>query len=137
MNIVDIPSSLSSLEEWSRSYEETYMVYAPTNVLVSQQTISFFLSKIPDCLGCRVREFMRGLIIALMDDRVREAFDLPEASLAARRTAKYFMWAVAFWHRHFSLPRLWPKEYTPVKVPEGVYEEAKRNDTLLRLHPFE
>ena len=137
MRIEDIPETLQDLKEWSRDYEETHMVYAPTNYQVGAHTIDFMLHRVPKCLGSRVRNFARELVISAMNDRIRIAFGLSEPSGAAKASFRGIMQAFAFVHRYLSLPRIKPHEFTASDVPAHVFVEAEKRGTLPRQHPCE
>lgn len=137
MNIQDIPETLDELKEWSRTYEETHMVYAPTNFQVGEHTVGFLLHRVPKCLGTRVREFAKELVVSLMEERTRKAFDLPRPSKAAQVVLHFIMSTFAFVHRYLSLPRITPHEFTAAKVPAHVYAQAEKSGTLPRQHPLE
>lgn len=137
LNVENIPDTFDELREWSQIYEETKMIYAESNYQTSMHTMDFLLHRVPKCLGTRVRNFFQDLVISLLDDRTREAFNLPKPSKAAQVTLQLIMGCFAFSHCYMSLPRIEPFEYTSLKVPDHVYAEAKRRGMLPRQHPYE
>jgi hypothetical protein len=70
MNIKDIPDTTDAFERWSLDYEQRYFVYADTNRLIADATIAIFAGWMPSFL----RWAVHPSVVALVDDRTREAF---------------------------------------------------------------
>lgn len=70
MNIKDIPETYEAFERWSLNYEREQFFYGDTNRKIADATISIFAGWVPKFM----RPAMQPMVVALIEDDVREAF---------------------------------------------------------------
>ncbi|KAK7606023.1 hypothetical protein JOL62DRAFT_560556 [Phyllosticta paracitricarpa] len=84
------------LEEWTKRYEETYMVPDVANKKTADETTAILLWDVPKAM----RPFAFKVVSSLMDDRLRKAMMFKKNVHLAFRIRAFFI-------RHFALPRPW------------------------------
>ncbi|TFK25909.1 hypothetical protein FA15DRAFT_325647 [Coprinopsis marcescibilis] len=120
MGIVDIPESYEALYDWSRTYEEQYMVPAKSNHLVAKLTTGEMIDAVPEAFG--FRNFVERLTFCLLEDRVRIAMMQPEQPRYLHSFVSSVMglnWMVQRW---LCLPRWSPSlpiNLAPPETPSG------------------
>ncbi|OAL26642.1 hypothetical protein AYO20_09983 [Fonsecaea nubica] len=120
MGIKDIPPTLEKLAEWTEKYEQTAMVYSDNNRKCADVSVDFFLKHVSPPL----RGFFRKVMMALLEERTRNALGYPAASRAIEIFVYRFFRLRAFVVRNLFLPRLRPID--PL---------AKADKKSGRLHP--
>ncbi|KIM44280.1 hypothetical protein M413DRAFT_378573 [Hebeloma cylindrosporum] len=116
MGIRDIPDTLEELINWSKDYEESYMVPADTNKEVAGSTVEELISFVPETFG--VKALSRRIVVCLMEDPVRESMLYPEQPWLLRKSLDAGMGLAAFVQRWFLLPRSREKFPIVTKLPK-------------------
>lgn len=101
MGITDIPSTLDEFDKWNKAFEQRNMVYAESNIAISEPTIELFLCILPWFM----RSFGRQVALCLMDDRLRAAVNCPDPSPMLKRLVLTLLWIRKMFMRHLMLPR--------------------------------
>lgn len=130
MNIKDVPETLAELQGWGVAYEEVNMVPAQTNYEVAKHTINHLLRNVPKTFG--LHTFMEQVVLSMLQERVRNSMLFPDPPAAPRAVVNSVLIFFRFVHRHLSLPRLRPSEFTPREVPKH-----QRGKEMPRMHPAE
>ncbi|OCT54626.1 hypothetical protein CLCR_02983 [Cladophialophora carrionii] len=120
MGIRDIPPTLEKLAEWTEEYQKTAMAYTDDNRVCADVSLEFFLKHVSSPL----RGVFRKVMMALLEQRTREALGYAAPSAAVQTLVYRFFRLRAFVVRHLFLPRLRPLD--PL---------AKEDRKSGRLHP--
>ncbi|KAG0286649.1 hypothetical protein BGZ96_009281 [Linnemannia gamsii] len=112
MNIENIPRTYEELARWSENYERENMVYAPSNVAIAQATTGFLLSKAPKFL----HPLGRHIVSALLSDRLRTAFAIPEPPRGLTSFILGFFKLRSLFVHYFLLPKKYPDFRSAVRA---------------------
>ncbi|KAI4525498.1 hypothetical protein K525DRAFT_290264 [Schizophyllum commune Loenen D] len=116
MNIKDIPPTFEALSEWRDNYEKEHMKPAPSNAKVAKFTADELLRVMVCLMSERVR-------IAMMEEA--QPWYMHAATLGALR-------ALAFWNKHFMLPRWKMTSLVEIDMPRVDPNTGK----VQRMHPL-
>jgi hypothetical protein len=112
MGIQDIPDTLSAFEAWREAYEQQYMTYADSNIVIGNATIDLFLSLAPKFL----HPFGHQVAYCLMDSRLRAAMGFPNSETNNPRLQRMVESSLALrqWClRYLCLPRFLSAQRIP------------------------
>ncbi|GLJ45797.1 hypothetical protein SUGI_0963790 [Cryptomeria japonica] len=123
MGIKNIPESLEEMDQFSRQYEASCMVYSKSNKVVGDNTVELFLSKVHAFL----RPLAKRAVYALCEERLVDAMGYP-------RQPFWFVWIVeniakfccGTFVRWFLPPR--PMNWSTVRIPLEEDEEEEEGD---------
>ncbi|KAI0388827.1 hypothetical protein F5Y17DRAFT_174160 [Xylariaceae sp. FL0594] len=94
---------LEAIDQWSLTYEESYMVPADSNEKLAWGTLNVLMYNTP----YRMRGFTLGIASALMDERLRVAMRIENPSLVQEGVVRTFLTLRAWMVRYLHLPRPW------------------------------
>ncbi|KXS09981.1 hypothetical protein M427DRAFT_104550 [Gonapodya prolifera JEL478] len=109
MGIADIPRTIPDLTKWVEDYESKHMVYAESNRVVAQYTISLLLQMAPKAL----HPALTKVIVALLEDRLRLAFNYDPSPRWLCALVPALLKARAAFIKYFLPPRYTPKAFCP------------------------
>ena len=101
MGIQNIPESLEEFTKWNQDYEQRKMVYAPSNMPITDATIELFLGIAPRFL----HSFGRKVAYCFMDERLRRALKYPDPNPSLKSLVTCLLYIRRFLIRYLSLPR--------------------------------
>ncbi|HEY8532695.1 MAG TPA: oxygenase MpaB family protein [Micromonospora sp.] len=101
MNISDIPDSYEALEAWFDAYDAEHLRPNDEAAAIERATRMLMKSRVPRALS-RVSD---ALVIAMYDDRLRHAVQVPSPPWLIRAGLHLALKARAFVLRHFAAPR--------------------------------
>lgn len=120
MGIKDIPETIEKLKEWTEEYEKKAMTYSDNNRKCADASLEYFLKHTSPAM----RGFMKNAMMALLEERTRNALGYPAPSPMMEAFVFRFFRLRAFVIRNFFLPRL--HKLDPL---------AKADKNTGRLHP--
>eukprot|EP01130_Rhizamoeba_saxonica_P013134 TRINITY_DN5566_c0_g1_i1.p1 TRINITY_DN5566_c0_g1~~TRINITY_DN5566_c0_g1_i1.p1 ORF type:complete len:255 (+),score=47.99 TRINITY_DN5566_c0_g1_i1:723-1487(+) len=133
MGIKHIPSTYESFEFWQQSYERKYMIKKDSEFVdgehaISKYTINFFLTRVPNFMS----GFGRKVIIAMLDDRLREATGYEKQPQFLSDMLDFCLKNISFFVRYFFLPRYKPSKIVSEETEPGVHTLLKAD---FGIHP--
>jgi len=135
MEIKNIPETLESLKEWSKTYELENSIPADTNRDIAGYTTDELLHSVPKMFG--IKEFARKLTICLLDEPGRISMLQPAQPWYLHAFVKGIMHTVSYYHRFLCLPRRSPSLLVDRRVPKTINGAPPRlNPTRWQAKPW-
>jgi len=108
MHIENIPETFEEMKAWADEYEKRAMLPCDQAHELAETAMGLLLFYIPRF----IKPFVKRLLIAIMDDRLRKAMMYPEQPLWVYKFLEYFVAVRRFLLRNFFLPRYKGTSYT-------------------------
>ncbi|KAK1226004.1 hypothetical protein PQX77_000663 [Marasmius sp. AFHP31] len=115
MGIKDIPDSAEGFKDWTKKYEDKYMVPAQTNHDVANFTLEELIYVVPEAFG--LKNFARKASIAILEDNVRIAMKYPEQPRWISTLILTLLGFMGWYTRYFRLPAFKPYAQIELDLP--------------------
>ncbi|KAG0326409.1 hypothetical protein BGZ99_009550 [Dissophora globulifera] len=123
MGIEYVPATVQELVDWTEEYEAEHQVYASTNPMVANSSISLLQDMFTSpAAKARVKKFFSAII----NPRLRKALGWEEPSQFAVRLCTSLLWIRGAFVKHLMLPKSVPAVRTALTAT--VFEESKGDD---------
>jgi len=108
MHIQNVPKTFNEMKQWAEDYEKRAMYPSEQTHELAETTMALLLFYIPGV----IKGFLKRILIAIMDDRLRAAMMYPEQPAWLHLYINGFVAVRRFLLRNFFLPRYNPVLYT-------------------------
>jgi hypothetical protein len=114
MHIKNVPKTFEEMKAWADEYEKRAMLPSEQTHELAETAMGLLLYYTPKW----IKPFVKRLLIAIMDDRLRIAMMYPEQPPWIHKFIEYFAITRRFLLRNFFLPRYVEVEYTSLEKNE-------------------
>jgi len=114
MHIENVPETFEEMRTWAEEYEKRAMYPTEQTHELAETTMGLLLYYTPRW----IKPFIKRLLIAIMDDRLRTAMMYPEQPPWIHKSIEWFAIVRRFLLRNFFLPRNEEVVYTSLEKNE-------------------